>query len=171
MSPSIAMTQGQTTLVDAADVDWLSEFSWQARWDRHSLRFRVSRTAAPDADHPKRWTIWMHRAIWERAHGPIPEGYTVDHADRDTLNNRRSNLRLATSSQQMQNRGTFRSNTSGYRGVSWHRRVGKWQARIRIDGRLIGLGYYTEPEAAARAYDAASAIHHDPDFAQQNGSD
>lgn len=78
----------------------------------------------------------------------------VDHADRNPLNNQRSNLRDIGRSGQQQNRHDFKNNTSGYKGVSFHR--GKWQARIRIDGTLIYLGRFDTIELGAKAYDEAA---------------
>lgn len=78
----------------------------------------------------------------------------IDHADRNKLNNQRSNLRDIGRSGQQQNRDNFKNNSSGYKGVSFHR--GKWQARIRIDGTLIYLGRFDTIELGAKAYDEAA---------------
>jgi hypothetical protein len=112
----------------------------------------------------------MHNAIWEYYNDPIPDGYTVDHINRDTLNNQLSNLRLATDSQQAQNRRLRSDNTSGYRGVGWNKGARKWRARITVDGKVIFIGDFADKEEAARAYDAA-AIEHFGEFAVLNFPD
>ena len=156
----IPLTQGQVAIVDATDLEWLSESSWCAARKQLVQTFYAVRR--PD---PRR----MHHAIWIHHNGPIPDGLTVDHADRDTLNNCLSNLRLATFSQQSQNRRVPKNNISGYRGVSWRKESGKWRATLgRVDGKIISLGTFSDPVEAARAYDAAAKIHHDPEFVQLN---
>jgi hypothetical protein len=86
-----------------------------------------------------------------------PPELQVDHINGDGLDNRRSNLRLATGSQNQGNSRKRRDGvTSQYRGVSWNKRAGKWQALLRREGKLQYLGYFSDEEAAARAYDAAA---------------
>lgn len=162
----IPLTQGQVATVDDEDFEWLSESRWHALWAPNSQSFYARRVVKVGLTWDTRLTIRMHQAVWERHNGPIPDGLTIDHADRDTLNDRLSNLRLATRSQQKQNQGRYRNNTSGYRGV--HKHAGKWQARIPVDGTRISLGHFPTPVEAARAYDAAAKIHFDPDFVQLN---
>jgi hypothetical protein len=89
-----------------------------------------------------------------------PKGIDVDHRDGDGLNNRRSNIRLATPSQNMSNHGPHKQNTSGYKGVTWNKARSKWVAQISFNRRNIGLGYFTEKEKAIEAYrNAASVLH------------
>lgn len=83
-------------------------------------------------------------------------GDEVDHINGDKLDNRRVNLRLVTHSQNICNRPTQSNNTSGYRGVYWHRKLEKWGAQIKVDGRQNYLGVHLTLEDAARAYDAAA---------------
>lgn len=99
-------------------------------------------------------TILMHRLIT----GAAP-GQEVDHVNRDGLDNRRANLRVATRSQQIANQDIRLDNTSGYRGVSWRRDSRRWQAQLTVNGKWRGLGCYDDPEDAARAYDAAAREH------------
>jgi hypothetical protein len=161
MSKVIPLTQGQFAIVSDKDFEWLSQWKWYAAWDSCTKSFYAVREVN---GRPLR----MHNAVWIHRHGTKPRGSQVDHANRITLDNRGSNLRLATRSQQAQNSGMRSSNTSGYRGVTWHCRVGKWEARIGVNGKRIHLGYFDDPADAARAYDAAALIYHDPEFAQLN---
>jgi hypothetical protein len=76
----------------------------------------------------------------------------IDHRDGNPLNNRWSNLRLSTYSDNAANRRRMRSNTSGYKGVGFDRRTGKWRALISKDGRLYCLGRYATAEEAHEVY-------------------
>ena len=109
----------------------------------------------------------MHQAVWEHHNSPIPKGFTVDHINHDTLNNCLSNLRLATYSQQAQNRRLRSNNISGYRGVYFRKDSGRWRAQISVNGKQIHLGHFNDPIEAAHAYDSAARIHHG-EFAQLN---
>ena len=99
-----------------------------------------------------------YRAIYEAAKGPIPAGLTIDHADGDTNNNSLSNLRIADHYQQMQNRGKFRNNTSGYKGV---RQIGvKFEARVTAYKVIHYLGMFDTAEEASAAREAkAREVH------------
>ena len=157
----IPLTQDQVAIIPDGDCEWLNEMgSWYARWNRCTKSFYAERTVPTGLERPKRRQLPMHQAIWEHHHGPIPDGMTVDHADRNTLNNRLSNLRLATRSQQSQNRRTFENNASGYRGVTWHKQRGKWQANIWLDGKHVSLGLFSDKDDAARAYNRAAKEHY-----------
>lgn len=81
-----------------------------------------------------------HRVFWEITHGPIPEGMTVDHIDQNPLNNKITNLRLATQQDQKRNMPIPKHNTSGVVGVQKDKRSGKWRARIGVGGKSIDLG-------------------------------
>jgi len=83
---------------------------------------------------------------------PIPDGLEIDHADRDILNNRRStNLRYASISDNKAN--SFRSdNTSGYKGVIFNKRLGKWSAAVQRHRTPYFLGLFISKEDAALAY-------------------
>lgn len=91
---------------------------------------------------------YMHRFLM--AAGP---GVQVDHRDDDGLNNRRSNLRIATKSQNMANAGS-RGGASRFRGV--HRKRSRWTAQITKDGKKRCLGTFDTEEQAAVAYNAAA---------------
>ena len=91
----------------------------------------------------------------------------IEHIDGSHWQDRLSNLRIVSRSQNSMNRGSQCNNTSGYKGVSFYKPTGKWGARIMIHGRTTHLGFFTTPEAAALAYDkAASELH--GEFARPN---
>ncbi len=100
-----------------------------------------------------------HRLAWLYVHGKWPADQ-IDHIDGKRGNNRIANLREATNTQNQQNRGVSKSNTSGFKGVVWNKQTRKWQATIRIWGRQIFLGSFDTIERAAAAYSAAAARHH-----------
>jgi hypothetical protein len=91
-----------------------------------------------------------------------------DHRDGNTLNNRRTNLRNVSPTQNAFNRRVHCTNESGFKGVHLYRKTGKWAAQIQIDGQKKFLGYHESAEAAAQAYDAAARELHG-EFAKLNG--
>jgi len=100
-----------------------------------------------------------HRLAWLYVTGEWPVN-DVDHRDRDPSNNKWRNLRAATHSQNHFNRAKPANNTSGYKGVVWHKKCQMWQAQIKREGRNHYLGQFRSPEAAHQAYVAASRCLH-----------
>ncbi len=108
-------------------------------------------------------TIRLHRLIA----GAPPEVH-VDHANGDILDNRRSNLRFCTRSQNSANAGKSGvARSSQYKGVCYVKRSGKWQAHIKVLGIRHFLGTFRSEVDAARAYDRA-AVQHFGEFARPN---
>jgi len=101
-----------------------------------------------------------HRIIWIMHYGPIPEGFTVDHEDRNPANNEISNLRLATHTQNMWNTVAKKTNRSGFKGVSYSKGKNKWIAQIGVNGMKKHLGYFETPELANEAYVNAAKLYH-----------
>ena len=75
----------------------------------------------------------------------------VDHINHNKSDNRKNNLRLATRSQNIQNRGIIPNNTSGVTGVHWHNHTKKWKAEIEVNKRKIYIGVFKEKEDAIKA--------------------
>lgn len=100
-----------------------------------------------------------HRVCWAIATGKWPVA-EIDHINGIRSDNRLSNLREATSSENKQNRAASSGSSSRYVGVCWNRKSEKWQAQIRIEGRLTYLGIFDAEEDAFAAYCAAKAEHH-----------
>lgn len=99
------------------------------------------------------------RIIWLIVHGTWP-AQDIDHANRNPLDNRLENLRLATRSQNCANKGARSDNSSGFKGVSYHKQSGKWRAKIKHFGVENSLGLYDSPAEAGDAYRvAAQQIH------------
>lgn len=144
---TIQLTQGQVALVSDEWYDVLNVHKWRALWDEDTQSYyavRMSKTK-----DGKLVTIYMHAVV-----AGTPKGMYTDHIDHNGLHNYPDNLRVATPSQNQMNKGIGKNNTSGFKGVSQHRR--KWQAQIQIDGRLEYLGTFPSPALAAVAYDEAA---------------
>ena len=100
--------------------------------------------------------VLEHVLIWALHNGAWPE-HEVDHINRVRTDNRLQNLRNATRSENQANTALYASNTSGFRGVFYSKRNGRWAAAIRVGGRSQWLGYHDTPEQAYEAYKAACA--------------
>jgi hypothetical protein len=94
--------------------------------------------------------VKVHRLLYSMFVAPIPEPMQVDHVNRDRLDNRLENLRLATSAQNQWNRS---GKSTGFKGISFYKRVGKWMCRITCDGKHYFLGYFDTEMQASIAYD------------------
>ena len=100
----------------------------------------------------------VHRLVYLWHTGEMP--VFIDHQDQNKTNNKIENLRPATHTQNLQNRPKYRNNTSGLKGVSFHRHKSKWQASIRIAGKQKYLGIYERKEDAYLVYCEACKKHH-----------
>jgi len=138
----ILLTQDKVTLVDEETFTEIGQLKWHAARDK-SGRFYAKRTL-PHVNG-KQVTERMHRWILN-----APKGMQVDHINGNTLDNRRENLRLATSRQNCQNRHNDRS--SSYPGVNAVNRGKKWCSHITINGNLKHLGYFETEIGAFMAY-------------------
>lgn len=105
-----------------------------------------------------------HRLAWLYVHGEWPPE-EVDHINGMQSDNRIANLRLATRTQNQANTGPSVLNKSGVKGVHWNKRIGKWVAQIRKNGRQMHLGVFDRVEEAATIY-RRMAIERDGDFAR-----
>lgn len=100
-----------------------------------------------------------HRLAWLYVYGEWPPA-EIDHINRVRCDNRISNLRSVTRAQNHQNRNKPKHNTSGYVGVSFHRRSGCWRADIKINGKQRALGLYDTKQEAVQARRAAELNTH-----------
>lgn len=144
----IPLTQGYAALVDDEDFEELSKHKWCVSLMRAGPK---ARRAAPRDKGGKQGTILMHRQIMN-----APFGMPVDHWDHDTLNNRKENLRVCTYSQNGANQRKTRG-SSRFKGVTWNKSRGKWQAQIEVAGHHKYLGLFLEEEKAAQAYNDEAA--------------
>ncbi len=100
-----------------------------------------------------------HRIAWAIGHGAFPED-EIDHRNNRRDDNRLENLRSASKSQNCHNCLMRKDNTSQVKGVRWHSRDEKWEARIMVNRKSKNLGYFKNKESAAAAYAEASARLH-----------
>jgi hypothetical protein len=99
-----------------------------------------------------------HRLAWLFCFGKWPEG-ELDHKNGVANDNRIANLRECSHSENHQNVGKRRHNTSGFVGVTLSP-YGTWKARLVVNGKKINLGAFPTPEEAASAYLKAKAEYH-----------
>lgn len=138
----IQLTQGEVALVDDCDFDYLNQWKWCVKKDRntcYALRGIKSRG--------KYTTLYMHRAVAEK----LGFKQSVDHINRNGLDNRRSNLRDSSNKQNQENTGLSKVNKPGVTGVYWHKQQQKWAASIGHNGKRIHLGYFDKLEDAIAA--------------------
>lgn len=140
----ITLTKGKMAIVDDEDFEWLSKFKWQARHDGCSGLSRYA--SRGHYEHGRQITILMHREIMK-----VPAGIQVDHINNNGFDNRRSNLRAATQSQNRANAPKYRTGNP-FKGVRRH--GNKWRSIIKKNGIDIRLGDFVNPVDAAKAYDA-----------------
>lgn len=138
-------------MVDLEDRD-LGALNWSSIKTDHG--FYAARRVGPGSAG----LVLLHRLIAARI-GLRIDSLEVDHRDGDPLNNRRLNLRPATSAQNSQNQRLKSSNRSGQKGVSWDASRGQWFAKITVNRRQIPLGRFADLSQAAEAYSKAAALH------------
>lgn len=160
----IKLTQGKVALVDDEDFEYLDQFNW------HTSTYRELSYAKRNIYTGKLHTLsHMHREIFEYR-GIDLTGLEVDHINGDGLDNRRSNLRLATHQENLANcakRSATRNKNHGFKGITLNPANGRWIAQIMVDGVHIECGDYSTPGEAAKAYDEA-AIRYFGEFAKTN---
>ena len=147
----IPLTQGKVAIVDESDFEWASQWKWFAKYKPSCHAFYAART-----DNKAGVTFELHRALMGVNKG---DKRVVDHINHDSLDNRRGNLRVCTSTQNSQNRRAHCNNKSGFKGVSFHPHTGKWRAVIHVNGKRLSLGLRATPEEAGELYHAAAQEH------------
>lgn len=101
-----------------------------------------------------------HQLVWALHYGEWPDpSRVIDHINGDKSDNSISNLRLATITQNAANSKRRAVNTSGFKGVCWHKRDKVWLAHIGVNGKNLHLGTFTSKERAFEAYRDAAVRH------------
>lgn len=137
---------------DMNDYNLIKDYCWDEQLDSRSNYKTVVAKVDKTNKH-----ISMHQLLGCK-------GY--DHEDRNPLNNRRYNLRPATSVQNSQNKKLMSNNTSGVTGVSWNKKINKWSAYVTINKTLVNLGYFENKDDAIKARLKAEAEYY-KEFAPQ----
>ena len=150
---TIPLSRGQVVVVDESDYEWLAQWKWHAWKNPKNGNFYAQ--GGPNRGY-------MHRLILELEKGDTRRS---DHANHDTLDNRRANLRVATATQNNVNRIANKRTHSCFKGVVARyagdgRRIQAlpWQARIKVNGVLRILGNFAAAEQAHQAYCEAARI-------------
>jgi len=141
-------------LVDDDDFSRLSVRKWRpifTKTNAYALAFSINPSTGRES------TTRMHRVIMGVEHRSY---CLIDHVNRDGLDNRKLNLRIATSSQNGMNSNMYSNNKSGYKGVYWWSYYNKWRAAITFNNKRRYLGLFTCLIKAAKAYDKAAIEHH-----------
>lgn len=140
---TFTLRHGHILLLDDVDAHLGEQYNWFPEPNGSGTCYAI-------AKHEQA-RLTLHRILID-----APCHLMVDHINGNGLDNRRSNLRLATNSQNQANRRLLSLNTSGFRGVTFNKACNKWQAGIKLQGKSYHLGLFTQAEDAARAYDQKS---------------
>lgn len=149
----IQLTKGYVAIVDDGDYELVSRHAWRARVKKSGAVYAQTHGFRSDG---KKTTLSMHRLIM----GVTDSKVQIDHINGIGWDNRRSNMRTCTNAENCKNKGAQRSNTSGVKGVSWHKRDNKWQAHITSDSKQIYLGVFETKDEAVFARQVASIKYH-----------
>lgn len=138
--------QGVYTLIDSIYSTRIGKYNWSLNNHGYVRRCRQGKT------------ICLHRAVWKLRYGESSlkkmnrKGKIIDHINRNPLDNRVDNLRKVSRTENAFNTNTRKTNTSGFRGVTWSKEKQKWKSQMRIRQRMTHLGYFETKEEAARVY-------------------
>ena len=149
----IQLTQGKVALVDDEDYEYLNQWKWYANeWKRGKLY------AVRNVRKNKQYIGYesMHRLLSSNKDKKL----VTDHINGNTLDNRKSNLRICTISENTKNRQIQKNNKSGFKGVRYNEKLNKYRAEIYSNRKYYNLGYYIDPKDAAIAYNAAAIKYH-----------
>jgi len=143
----LPLTKGKFAIIDDIDFQWLNQWKWTYLPVKpHGYAYRRQLIDG------KKVCIYMHRFILN-----APQDKDVDHVNGNGLDNRRNNIRLCTTSENLANRGPMVTNTSGYRGVT--RAKNGWVAQLgaRLNGKRVNkvIGIFDTPQEASKAYELA----------------
>lgn len=145
MCKFIPLTQDAIALVDDEDHERAMQFKWMlARTGRGDYPYAARQSRKSEGGMKR--MVYLHRFILD-----AQQGQQVDHINGDTLDCRRSNLRLCTHAENLRNKRKPINSTNPYKGVT-RSSVGTFN--VRCSRRYVGT--YVSPEEAARAYDQAA---------------
>lgn len=149
------MLDGNTCYIDDDDFWILSKKTWRVYTGPAGNKYiRAASSIWKCKELKTRKVTWfhLHREILK----PLAT-MQVDHINGNGLDNRKNNLREATSRQNKQNMKKIKRNTSGYKGVTWCKDRGKWAAYIKSESKSMFLGRFKTPTEAHEAYKTKAA--------------
>lgn len=159
----IVLTKGYKTILDEKDYLIFSKLNWCANVKGSRVYAYKTKRYGPRKEG-KYHIIYLHRLIMN-----VKKGEYVDHINRDTLDNRKCNLRICINQQNAFNsEGQLKQRKySKYKGVKKNANCKTWSARITISGKSIYLGSFKFEKLAANAYNEAAEKYHGS-FARKN---
>ena len=150
----VSLTQGQVCLIDACDMALVGEYKWCAHKEGKAKKYYVR--ASLSKVNGKRKFLGLHRLIMSVTNPKIK----IDHIDMNPLNNRKSNLRLATASQNGYNQTAHLNSKTGVKNISWHKQRNKYVLYIKMNGKAKHYGYFdTIEEAIAKRDELLPLLH------------
>ena len=145
----IPLTKGLVAIVSPEDYERLAKYKWHSARHGRSI-YAQTGTGSKKAGKRKRHLIMMHRMVMG-----VEDDRYVDHANHNGLDNRPTNLRIATWAENCWNkRKPLGESSSQFKGVMWDKRRSIWQVMMGYKGKKIFIGYYDDEIEAAKAYDA-----------------
>lgn len=139
----IYLSKGRFAAIDDEDFPLIAHLKFHASERRFGRYYAAAKIKGKN--------VYLHRILMQPAKGQV-----VDHIDGDGLNNKRSNLRICTQSQNVAN---SRSRSGKLKGI-WQIHNGRWTAQVAKDGKRYHLGYFSTPDEAFEAYKlAAKRLH------------
>ena len=139
----LKLTRGKKAIVDDKDFAFLNQWKWTCSAFGYAYRQQKI--------NGKYKFISMHRLILG-----LEKGELADHINHNRVDNRRVNLRIATDTQNAQNKSKMKNNTSGFIGVYWNKNRQYYQAYIQVNKKHIYLGKFIDPQVAFKSYRKAS---------------
>jgi hypothetical protein len=146
----VQLTKGLFAIVDAADAAEVGRVNWHARKAKKKCPSYAQRTRM--GKDGKTVVTSLHHFLWKlwgMAESPI-----LDHKNGNGLDCTRENIRAATANDNARNVEKRSNNTSGFKGVSFHKATGKFSAQIVVNRKLIHLGLFQTAVEAAMAYNS-----------------
>lgn len=148
----IPLTKGQYAIIDACDYESVAQHMWHATYSKSTNGYYAYATIK---DENGSYQISLHRFLMNPSSDEV-----VDHINGCGTDNRRCNLRVCTTAQNLRNKKSRKNTISGHKGVYPVGRGKRWQAKIGVDGIYINLGTFDTPEEASEAYFAAALKYH-----------
>lgn len=150
----IKLTKNKWVLVDDEDFEWLNQWKWHCVREKYAARTIKTKN--------KKSMLYMHRLIMNPFQNKI-----VDHINRNSLDNRKKNLRLVTYVQNNANHKLFKTNKSGYHGVYFDKKRKKYRVGISLNNKTKAIGIFSNIKDAAIAYNKV-ALKYRGQYAQLN---